>query len=301
MSFCRLGGNQYNVLKKEIGQTGKKYKSLTGTANYQLFQLYGKKIYLSASATVEAALVVPLYIFSVMAVTYILQIFLIKGEINRAVYNSLRQMSEYGYVSFKIQNAPQEIPSGVFYAYLLNELGSEFASDHHIVGGNAGFLLSGSEFTKENGALKLVLQYAVRNPFDVFGNGLIRIKQNWYVQAWLGADYIKQESNLEAEQTWVYVTPYGTVYHTNRFCSHIQLNITEVEFNQIVDLRNESGGKYYPCEKCDTEMVQSSVYITRYGDRYHQNANCSKLKRSVIRVPIHSVSDRNLCSKCREE
>lgn len=43
-------------------------------------------VYIKASATVEAALVMPLYIYAVMAVTYMMQIYQIRLEVDAALY-----------------------------------------------------------------------------------------------------------------------------------------------------------------------------------------------------------------------
>ena len=42
-------------------------------------------VYIKASATVEAALVMPLYIYAVMAVTYMMQIYQIRLEVDAAL------------------------------------------------------------------------------------------------------------------------------------------------------------------------------------------------------------------------
>ena len=45
-------------------------------------------VYIKASATVEAALVMPLYIYAVMAVTYMMQIYQIRLEVDAALYKA---------------------------------------------------------------------------------------------------------------------------------------------------------------------------------------------------------------------
>ncbi|MBQ2257432.1 MAG: pilus assembly protein, partial [Lachnospiraceae bacterium] len=61
--------------------------------------------------------------------------------------------------------------------------------------------------------------------------------------------------------------------------------------------RNESREIYYPCEECGGSCG-NTVYITSHGNRYHATLSCSKLKRTVLAVPISQVGGRGACSKC---
>ena len=54
-------------------------------------------MFLPASATVEASLVIPLYIYAVLAVAYVIQIIGIKSTMYKAMYNSTRQLAAYAY------------------------------------------------------------------------------------------------------------------------------------------------------------------------------------------------------------
>ena len=51
-------------------------------------------MFLPASATVEASLVIPLYM---LAVAYVIQIIGIKSTMYKAMYNSTRQLAAYAY------------------------------------------------------------------------------------------------------------------------------------------------------------------------------------------------------------
>lgn len=74
----------------------------------------------------------------------------------------------------------------------------------------------------------------------------------------------------------VYVTDYGTVYHRELSCRYLKLSIRQSGLSEVADLRNESGGKYYPCEKCWKEGADP-VFLTDDGTRYHQSLNCSAM------------------------
>lgn len=117
------------------------------------------------------------------------------------------------------------------------------------------------------------------------------------IRAWTGRDKTGGGDGEDAKSNeMVYVTVNGSVYHRSRECSHIRLSVRTVSKAQISGLRNEDGGKYYPCESCGGKGNQ--VYITETGDRYHSSLTCSRLKRGVLEVPLSQVEKWKPCSRC---
>ena len=82
--------NKIKVKNRDYNMHGRKLSVIS---------IFGsKKVYLPASATVEASLVIPIYIYAVLAVMYIMQILSVKSDMDRAVYNALRSMSKHAYM-----------------------------------------------------------------------------------------------------------------------------------------------------------------------------------------------------------
>ena len=118
------------------------------------------------------------------------------------------------------------------------------------------------------------------------------------VRAWNGRSS-EETKPSGTEEHYVYMTENGRVYHTRADCSHLVLSTHGVPYSQLESLRNSSGSRYKPCEKCCRHGTGSGfVYITDDGDRYHCTAECPGLKRSVRLVPESSVSDLPECSGC---
>ena len=133
------------------------------------------------------------------------------------------------------------------------------------------------------------------------GVGTVKVSCTGSVRGWTGRDESSYGSLLDSAPKYVYVTENGTVYHTNSSCTHINLSISRVSASELEGLRNENREKYKACEKCAKGDMSDMVYITDYGDRYHNSVSCSELKRTVKLVDISKLSGMSECSKCMSE
>lgn len=115
-------------------------------------------------------------------------------------------------------------------------------------------------------------------------------------RAWIGF------TELEIEETYVYITLEGSVYHLFRDCTHLNLSIEQISYQRAVVSKNEYGQNYRACMLCQ-EPYGFLVYITGEGDCYHSERSCSGLKRTVRQIAISEVLGRSCCIRCsaREE
>ena len=101
------------------------------------------------------------------------------------------------------------------------------------------------------------------------------------------------------QEEMVYKTPGGEVYHKSRDCTYLKLSVHMVSAAELPNCRNESGGKYGPCEYCvRKESPGRMVYIADYGISYHNSRNCQGLKRTVMAVPLSHTEGLRCCSRC---
>lgn len=110
--------------------------------------------------------------------------------------------------------------------------------------------------------------------------------------------------STEEGDTWVYLAENGKVFHLDRECTYLRTRTQSTTVKKSMGLRNQSGGKYYPCESCcngKEQPAETSIFFTIYGDRYHVRQTCSKLKRTVRKVHRSQVGDLPACSKCGRE
>ncbi|MCF0146015.1 MAG: hypothetical protein HUJ73_05460 [Eubacterium sp.] len=120
------------------------------------------------------------------------------------------------------------------------------------------------------------------------------------VLPWVG----RKSSNEPSTQGFtsdelVYVTNYESVYHTTSQCTHLALSVQSVSGSSVWHLRNSGGETYHACEKCvGSGGKNSTVYITKEGNRYHNSAECSGLKRTTKLVRKSETAGLHICSRC---
>lgn len=114
-----------------------------------------------------------------------------------------------------------------------------------------------------------------------------------------GRSMVPQETEAENTEQMVYITATGSVYHKSRECSSLRPSVRKVNRSFVESGRNNSGAIYYPCERCiEGDTALGDVYITDYGNRYHEDATCPGLKRTIREIPLSEVKDRRACKKC---
>lgn len=275
-----------------------KYDLYNITFRGLIMPYFNKKIYFRAAATLEASLVIPLFIYAVMTVAYIIYAIGVKEHVSQALYNDTRYMARYVYMTRDVSRPELKV---LLYSMaqeqLYNELGYEYAQKHNIAGGNAGLIISCTSIIDEENNIRLAIRYAVKNPFDIFGTGRINFEHSYVAKAWFGEEY-KQENN-EEDIKYVYITSAGEVYHTQKECTYLKPSVRQVNADYIDTYRNSSGAIYYQCERCDgSKNTDGCFYITDYGTCYHTTPDCSGIKRSVVKIKLSCVGDRRLCIKC---
>ena len=279
----------------------KRTKSLTTPKNMQ-------GAYLPAASTVEAALVIPLFLYAAMTIIYILQIKAISCRIQTALYEEARRLSGYAYV-YELASEDEKRTMGNFlstasaWAFLIEELGSSYAQDNYIVGGNAGLVMAFSKVCENNSVIDLQVTYTIKNPFDIFGIGKVTMTQSCKTDGWLGENKdAYKESGGSNEENYVYVTERGEVYHTDKNCTYLTRIVMQKNRSEIGGMVNEDGQCYYPCERCgNSNMSSKYIYVTRYGNRYHSEITCTQLARTILKIPIAQIGTRRLCEKCGGE
>lgn len=244
----------------------------------------------AASFSIEAALVLPLFLWFVLMMFYFFLLLDVQGELTMAMSKVSKELGQYQYC--------QQEYSGCFLDQyvsdsIIKEIKKSSPNDACISNGIKGieFTLSGQKSNR----IDIVAKYYLKIPVPIFDLLEYPVIQRVLVHSWTG--FNKNELN-ENQETMVYVTEDGIAYHQYRTCTYLDLSIRSVSIDNIKKLRNINGGKYHCCERCGRKGNVNNVYITTWGNRYHTSLGCSGLKRTVRAVPISQVGSRHKCSKC---
>lgn len=291
---------------------------------------YTTKRSVRASFTVEAALVLPIFIYAIVAFVYFLQIFLLQEYLQNAITETGYFSAKYAYIYEYLLNYgdtkdksndkdKSAIESGMdaiiaraidssFYKIKLQDyLDLSVINESCIKEGYSGIHTYLSSYMEEEDAVDIIITYDIKLPLLFIPLDKVSMVQRVRMRGWSGhrveaKDSSTDDSTIDEDQQdeIVYITETGTVYHSTKECSHLKLSIHKTTFGQLESLRNESGGKYKECSLCGNSGLAGGdcVYITDDGDRFHGNLGCSGLKRTIIEISISEVGSRRPCQRC---
>lgn len=257
------------------------------------------------SMTLEASFVLPFFLFAVVNVLFAVNIIGTQSRINAALHQVGNKMAFAGYVyEHSGGDAMPDHLAGValseLYArgQIIKYVSGHYLEQSCIVNGSEGISLAGSSVMGAGDIIDLKVSYQVKPFISVMGFNEFPMTQRYYGKAWTGYDVTRSVSDETKEDPMVYITKTGTVYHLDRNCVYLNPSIEFVDAATVGSRRNQSGGKYYPCELCGKSAGQGEVYITSQGNRYHTQLNCSGLKRTIYTVPLSQTGGRGRCTKC---
>jgi hypothetical protein len=238
-----------------------------------------------ASMTVEAAFVLPLFLFAMLLLGYLAQMARYQDRVMQALTSTAREISaEYGAVQ------KESLKSRAYCRLKLEQY----------LGSSGSVSLLESKICEENDEIDLVADYTIKLPFHLLSPEWCRFRARVHTRAFTGVEN-RGKMEEETDERDVYITESGRVYHDSLTCTYLKLSISQLKFCDVEAMRNESGGTYKPCEKCCKSEIRSGerkIWITNYGDRYHVSRSCSGLKRNIRTIKRSETGSRTPCSKC---
>lgn len=289
-----------------------------------------------AILTVEASLVLPVFLFAWIAFLYFLQIIYIQEMLGQAMTRVAEESSEYAFVYDRILNDPeqdngkkeksqQEEPAAgeektdavnftkklmgdIYYQQAVKAyVDTPFLDASCIKGGFQGISFLGSSFMEEEDKICIKVSYGVKLPIPDFLSQNLFFAQKVESRGFVGSKILESdlegpgtEEKKDGDETTVYITETGFCYHLDGNCSSIRLKIGLAAVSEVENRRNNGGGKYYPCERCGDLKTEGSVYIAKEGDRYHSAMSCPGLKRTVTEVKRSEAEKmgKRCCKRC---
>lgn len=257
------------------------------------------------SVTPEASLGLFLLFVFFVTVLYFYQIMILEMRIQSALEETAQIQSAFC-IAGEIQKDDVstlgcELSKSFAYANLLRILTPSYLEHSWVEDDVGGISMNNSQLLEDGQTIRLVANYRIQVP--MIPGIHIQVSQQAARRLWIGDNSGSLGSGSgetgDAGQSQVYITTHGVAYHLYEDCSYIDVKVTAVKKGDIYNLRNENGGIYYPCECCKPSSDQT-VYITKYGTRYHSTAGCSAIERDVQAIGEHEVGERHLCKKCQK-
>ena len=257
-----------------------------------------------ASMTVETAIVLPLFCFFMLHMGSAIEMIRLHGNLEVALWNAGRQVGIYEDMLPEGENdsdSEDHAANGKLEAVILsytyiknqirNQLGEAYLEQSPLEDGIDG--LQFWEGMIKDDVYEITMTYQISPLLQTIGFRKFRMGNRYYGHLWNGYAI----PGTEEEKAYVYVTENAEVYHTNRNCTHLSLEIHAVEAANIP-------GGYKACEKCidakkDGMLLTGAVYyICPEGEHYHSRADCPGLKRTVYRIPREEAGAYRECSRC---
>lgn len=279
---------------------------------------YGQRVsppaFLAGSMTVEAALVLPLFLFFFCNILGMLDIIRLQCVVFAAVRETGTRLCEYAYylesagasaedAGIDLYDLPEGISSLVLSETYVRSsvqsyLGEEYMEQSPLLGDSISFLQS--SILNGDDLISIVADYRVEPFVPIIAPSSFGLKTRFVGHAWTGYELPSNSDsgNENEDDTIVYITPTGNVYHESAACTYLRPRVKSTSGADIVNERSSDGSCYYACEACHPTRI-GTVYYTTDGNRYHSSPSCSKIKRTIITVHLGEVSgSRHACSKC---
>ena len=295
---------------KEIKNKTRKLKTIK-LCNKKIFILKGmllrakkgKRLSSAASITVEASLVLPLFIFFFVNILGAFDILKLQCDMEAALHQTGSEIMESAGILRHIKEGeePGVIKGALSAAYagkrVRDYLGEEYLDNSCVVNKSSGLSFAESAFLSDGDIIDIVASYKVHPILGIVEFTNFPMESRFYGHAFTGYNGDAKAEDSSKEEEMVYVTEHGSVYHRSLSCSHLNFSVRTVDFKNVSSQRNVDRCKYYQCEYCK-KATGGTVFITDYGNRYHTNVNCSGLKRTIFTIPISQAHGKGPCSEC---
>ena len=244
-----------------------------------------KSRYRSASLTVEAAVALPLFFFSIYIFWQCFLLLFLQISVCRKVAEVALTSSKLGYVE-RTSEEVKEI-AWLYETLIWKEMLLEERADGVFV-----------HFEKaESGRLQGKIYYSFLCETALLPEIRIPVVQCFSFMPYIGEYETNKQEEKEQTEKKVYVTEYGTVYHVSKSCVYLTVEVTAVHTSQVEKQRNLYGKKYSACDVCAEGTATEWVYLSLGGTKYHAKADCTTLKRIFTEKKKEEVT-LPACSRC---
>ena len=202
----------------------------------------------SASLTLEAACVIPLFFCAVLALLYLADV----SALQVRLLNGIRETGRSMAIAAAVREFGEEESMGMAGTIVSTATASHSIRKctkntvYNVLDGDISLI--GSSFLEDE-MIDLKVSGKLKLPVPFLNLKSIRFWQRGYIRAWTGRCPDDTSGTGEGNSTkeTVYVTVSGSVYHKDLSCGHLKLSIRQVSQAEVKNLRSKDGSKYYAC------------------------------------------------------
>lgn len=256
--------------------------------------IINRKTRVEASITVEASLVLPIFILAMYAFIFLIQVFMVQDEVQHGLLSTARYCEKIGYVYDYIMNYDDEVQ--------VQEVNQEkTVTNNELEGNNSSQDLTN---TNSNGSTtNKIIGHTITS-------SMIRVKFHDTVnQAFINQSCITSGMSGLSFSLSSYDDSSKMVDIIVRYQVHLPLGcirINDFKISQRVKVRIFVGSNRILKEKVEEED-EEYVYITETGTAYHETPSCTHIKLSIHKVSAREIDvKRNNggakyypCEKCK--
>lgn len=278
-----------------------------------------------ASMTVEAALVLPLFLFCIFNIIFLLDVVRLQSRVTAALQQTGDRICEYAWYKeygtaaggegdagetagagggIELPREAGDILSLAFVSGgVRQQLGSGYMNSTCLRGGSGGISYLRSKILSGNDIVEIRADYRTRPFIPILSGPDFKICTTYYAHAWTGYEIGSEAETGDGDEDAssgerVYVAKRGVVYHTDPNCIYLNPQVREVDASDLDHLRSNDGSVYRPCEYCHPSK-DGKVYVSPYGNRYHSSRSCSRLTRTTHEETMEEASSHlHPCPKC---
>ncbi len=245
---------------------------------------------LPGSLTVEAALIVSLFFFAVIALALPLEMLDISREVRMEMEARARDICrDAGLFREEGKELPAEgVQEALLYA------GIRYAAGDRIT----GLDVLDTRISSDGEVIDLRASYTLKLPFGLFPAAGIRLSARSLHRGFTGASGSGEGNAREGEEEeMVYVGRDSTRYHRSASCHYLSNAIRSAPAGAAGTLENDSGRRYKACAFCG-RSPSGQIYVLPEGERYHFRPDCPSLNYYIRKVPLREAEHLGPCSYC---
>lgn len=291
--------NEKVFVKRQLSQP---YKDLCSSVKrMSLFISQSANVGLHGSMTIEASLLLPLFMFTFLHLAGVIEMLRLHGKMEFALWTIGNQISVY---MDAYPEAIEDVPDiGVSYllvhGQLVKMLGGDYLDESPLVHGKEGLNFLRSEYPDEEECVDILVTYQVAPILTLFPFGYKRMNNRYYGRAWTGYD-VAETGSLNSRR-YVYITSEGEVWHSTPICSYIYHQVFGTTSMQIKSMRNRDGKAYEPCSLCMEYVGGTQVFYTKEGEKYHYAKKCTAIYKEITAIVWEKGLSYRPCSRCAGE